>query len=257
MHELQVFNFDGAPVRSVLADGELRWVAKDVAEKLGYKWKGIATVAHVPEEWRGVYSVQTPSGDQEMITLSEQGLWFFLGRSDKPLALPMQKWVAGEVLPSLHKTGSYSLRNPISEVDRVASMTGQWLETLSGKTLEIEAKVGAVESVVSEQSDRLTKVEERQKQIDPQAIEERMHQLQRIKAELVEKTKDQPQAITHPAFWRALKNLLRISSFTNRAALTVEMMDQAISYARNWSYERGVMPPGLFGPDGAPEGGNA
>ncbi|MFB8829081.1 Bro-N domain-containing protein [Azotobacter sp. CWF10] len=48
-----------------------------------------------------------PSGVQDMAVLSEQGMYFFLARSDKPTALPMQKWVAGEVLPSIRKTGSY------------------------------------------------------------------------------------------------------------------------------------------------------
>ena len=94
-------------VRVVEKDGDPWFVAKDVCEALGYQWKASATVGHVPEEWRGVYSVQTPSGEQEMLTLSEQGLYFFLGRSDKPAALPFQKWLAGDVLPSIRKTGSY------------------------------------------------------------------------------------------------------------------------------------------------------
>lgn len=89
------------------AKGEPWFVGKDVASALGYEWKGIASIKHVPEEWRGVQSVQTPSAEQEMLTLSEQGLYFFLGRSDKPKALPFQKWLAGEVLPAIRKTGKY------------------------------------------------------------------------------------------------------------------------------------------------------
>ena len=44
-----------------------------------------------------------------MLMLSEQGLYFFVARSDKPRALPFQKWLAGEVLPSLRRTGRYAL----------------------------------------------------------------------------------------------------------------------------------------------------
>ena len=99
----------GAKVRTVLIDGEPWFVAKDVCEALGYYWNGKKTVAHVPEEWRGVGSVPTPTGNQELIIFSEQGLYFFLGRSDKPAALPMQKWVAGEVLPTIRKTGGVYL----------------------------------------------------------------------------------------------------------------------------------------------------
>lgn len=42
-----------------------------------------------------------------MAVLSEPGLYFFLGRSDKPKALPFQKWLAGDVLPTIRKTGRY------------------------------------------------------------------------------------------------------------------------------------------------------
>lgn len=107
---IQVFSAETfGSVRVVENGGELFFVAKDVAEALEYTWKGIATINHIPEEWRGVYSVQTPSGEQEMLTLSEQGLYFFLARSDKPKALPYQKWIAGEVMPSIRRTGNYSI----------------------------------------------------------------------------------------------------------------------------------------------------
>ena len=88
MNELSIFNYGKDEVRTVLIDGEPWFVAKDVAETLGYKWNGNKTIGHIPEEWRGVESVSTPTGNQELIVLSEQGLYFFLGRSDKssPLA---------------------------------------------------------------------------------------------------------------------------------------------------------------------------
>ena len=86
--------------------GKPWWVAKDVAEALGYRWDA-NLVLHVPIEWKGVKPIHTPSGVQQMIVLSEQGLYFFLGRSDKPKALPLQMWVAGEVLPTIRKTGNY------------------------------------------------------------------------------------------------------------------------------------------------------
>ena len=83
-------------------------VAKDVAESLGYTWQP-AVIKHVPEEWKGIIPCNTPSGIQDMLTLTEQGLYFFLGRSNKPKALPFQKWIAGDVLPALRKTGTYAL----------------------------------------------------------------------------------------------------------------------------------------------------
>jgi prophage antirepressor-like protein len=46
-----------------------------------------------------------------MIIVSESGLYSLIMRSRKPIAKPFQKWVTREVLPSIRKTGSYSLPN--------------------------------------------------------------------------------------------------------------------------------------------------
>lgn len=110
MTQLTPYLFGEKTVRVIQDHKSEPWfVAKDVALALGYQWKGTGNISHIPAEWRGVYSVQTPSGEQEMLTLSEQGLYFFLGRSDKPAALPFQRWLAGEVLPALRRTGRYAL----------------------------------------------------------------------------------------------------------------------------------------------------
>ena len=107
---LPLFEFEGQPLRVHLDEaGEPWFVAKDVALALGYQWNGFKNIQHVPEEWRGVESVSTPSAEQQMLTLSEPGLYFFVARSDKPRALPFQKWLAGEVLPSLRRLGRYEL----------------------------------------------------------------------------------------------------------------------------------------------------
>jgi len=106
---VKAFAFEGAAVRVELIDGEPWFVAKDVAEALGYVWNGSARIEHVSEKWRGVTSAVTPFGTQEMAVLSEQGLYWFLARSDKPAALPFQEWIAGEVVPSIRRTGQYSV----------------------------------------------------------------------------------------------------------------------------------------------------
>jgi prophage antirepressor-like protein len=128
MSEL-TYNFNGRGIRATVQDGEPRFVAKDVAEALGYVWNGTARIAHIPEEWRGVTSVVTPSGTQEMAVLSEQGLYFFLGRSDKPAALPFQKWIAGEVIPSIRRTGSYTASG--AKRGKAKAVTGAYLRELN------------------------------------------------------------------------------------------------------------------------------
>lgn len=110
MSDVKTFFFRGDEIRVFPApNGEPLFVAKDIAVALDYEWSGNKTVGHIPEEWKVVESVSTTFGQKETICLTEQGLYFFLCRSDKPKARPFQKWLAGEVLPSIRRKGSYSL----------------------------------------------------------------------------------------------------------------------------------------------------
>ena len=107
MNELQIFKNNNFSVRTIEDNGEIWFVAKDVVEALGYsEWRN-NLIKSVPEFWKGAKRICTLGGEQEMLCLSEQGLYFFLGRSDKKAALPYQMWIAGEVVPSIRKTGSY------------------------------------------------------------------------------------------------------------------------------------------------------
>ncbi|MFH1155153.1 MAG: phage antirepressor KilAC domain-containing protein [Pseudomonadota bacterium] len=140
MNSLTVFNYGQQHVRTVAINGEPWFVAKDLTEILGYQWNGSARISHVPEEWKGVTSIVTPGGEQEMAVLSEQGVYFFLGRSDKKAALPMQKWIAGDVLPQIRKTGTYNTIDPLQVLNDPASMR-HLLLTYTEKVLVLEETV--------------------------------------------------------------------------------------------------------------------
>jgi prophage antirepressor-like protein len=108
------FAFEGHDVRVELFDGEPWWAARDVAIALGYADSSVASnmsnlVSKVPDKWKGNKPFLTLGGVQEIIALSEQGLYFFVARSDRPAAFPFQEWIAGEVIPSIRKTGAYAV----------------------------------------------------------------------------------------------------------------------------------------------------
>ena len=114
MQTIQPFNFDSQQVRVIQGDdGEPRFVVRDIAVALEYSDSSLSNlnrlVGHVPQEWKGRNPITTPGGAQTVLTLTEQGLYFFAARSDKPKALPFQKWLAGEVLPAIRKTGQYQV----------------------------------------------------------------------------------------------------------------------------------------------------
>lgn len=54
----------------------------------------------------GMTSVVTPSSVQQMLVINESGLYSLTLTSRKPEAKRFKKWVTGEVLPSIRKTGA-------------------------------------------------------------------------------------------------------------------------------------------------------
>lgn len=120
------FRFESIEVRTLLVDDQPWFVAKDIICSLGYaKSSNPARLTeHVPEQWKGVNRIHTLGGSQKLLMLSEQGLYFFLGRSDKAKALPIQMWVAGEVLPSIRKHGRY-----IDQDNKLESLVGLTIGT--------------------------------------------------------------------------------------------------------------------------------
>ena len=123
---LSQFSFQTNAVRTIAENGEIWFVAKDVAQSLEYSSTNMTTIfSAVPEEWKGSKPIATLGGNQKLLMISEQGLYFFLGRSDKPKALPFQKWLAGEVLPSIRKTGSYSVSISKAQQGELATLIAE------------------------------------------------------------------------------------------------------------------------------------
>ena len=114
------FSFESHALRFIPNGDSFSVVAKDVLLALDYAESTLGSISqkisHVPEEWRGLHRMSTLGGIQEMLTFTEQGFYFFVNRSDKPKALPLQKWVAGEVLPSIRRTGTYTLPGAVPPV---------------------------------------------------------------------------------------------------------------------------------------------
>lgn len=104
--EVMPLTFETSRVRVVMIRGEPWWVLADVARVLGYRDASSASrclLAHHKDTHRTC----TPSGTQELIIVSESGLYRLIMRSNKPETERFQEWVTSEVLPSIRKTGRY------------------------------------------------------------------------------------------------------------------------------------------------------
>ena len=106
----RLFNFDAQGVRVVGSWESPRFVAKDVCDALGLVWKGSGnsgSLENLDEDEKGVATVDTLGGPQELGTVTESGLYALIFRSRKPSARLFRRWVTSEVLPAIRRTGSY------------------------------------------------------------------------------------------------------------------------------------------------------
>jgi len=112
MNDLQVFkNEQFGTVRTAMVNDEPWFVGKDVAICLGYKEPTKAAREKVDGEDRGMSKIDTPSGTQEMTIINEAGLYSLILGSKLPTAKQFKHWVTSEVLPSIRKTGSYTVKD--------------------------------------------------------------------------------------------------------------------------------------------------
>lgn len=112
------FLFEGENLIRVVQKGDMPWfVAKDVCEALHIQNHKQA-IQPLDDDERGYVEHTTPGGPQEMLIISEGGMFTLVLRcrdAVKPGTVPhrFRKWVTSEVLPSIHRTGQYTQPSPM------------------------------------------------------------------------------------------------------------------------------------------------
>ena len=106
---IKVFqNKEFGTVRNLIINDEPYFVGKDVAEIFGYRETAKAIRTHVDEEDKGVSVLDTPGGRQQITLINESGLYCLILSSNLPVAKKFKRWITSEVLPEIHRKGSYS-----------------------------------------------------------------------------------------------------------------------------------------------------
>lgn len=134
MNELQIFSSpEFGQVRTVLINDEPWFVGKDVAEALGYSNTKDAIAKHVDDDDKKMGSQNaTPSikdslgRDQYPVFINESGLYSLVLSSKLPTAKKFKRWVTSEILPTIRKTGSYSVKQKVqAEQDKAKEMRAE------------------------------------------------------------------------------------------------------------------------------------
>lgn len=109
MNELKIFeNEQFGAIRAMERGGEVWFVAADVCRALELG-NSRQAVIRLDDDEKGVISTDTPGGKQEMNIVNEPGLYSLVLGSRKPEAKAFKRWITHEVLPSVRRTGTYSV----------------------------------------------------------------------------------------------------------------------------------------------------
>lgn len=103
---LSLIKFDAHEIRMVGTADRPEWIAADVCEVLGVKNVSDA-VGRLDSDEKGIVNTDTPSGVQEILTITEPGLYKLLSRSRKEVGKRFSRFVFHDVLPCIRKHGCY------------------------------------------------------------------------------------------------------------------------------------------------------
>ena len=131
-----IFQFHSTEVRTVDRDGQIWFVASDIAKALNYA-DAVHLTRVLDEDEAALHNVETRSENgtlqtREVTIISESGLYHALLKSRKPQARPFRRWVTQEVLPAIRRSvgygGSASARDPLDLKEPIEALHKFWEE---------------------------------------------------------------------------------------------------------------------------------
>ncbi|HHF7727768.1 BRO-N domain-containing protein [Klebsiella pneumoniae] len=143
-----VFSFESqADIRAIIIDGAPWFIALDVCHALGIANNRDALLKLDDDEKNTVALTDGKRGNPNTLIISESGLYTLILRcrdAVTPGTIPyrFRKWVTGEVLPQIRKTGRY-VREELSQADKARmlaqEMTSSMLPAIMD-ALQVEQK---------------------------------------------------------------------------------------------------------------------
>lgn len=111
-HLQDIMYISNQHVRTVIINGEPWFVAKDVCDILDIKNPSDTLRKNLSDWEKGVDTIYTLGGPQQMGIVNESGLYHLIFISRKPEAEAFRRWVTQDLLPTLRKTGRYEIGTP-------------------------------------------------------------------------------------------------------------------------------------------------
>lgn len=160
MDEIKIFNSkEFGSVRTISIEEEVWFVGKDVCEAFG-DTNHKRSLANIDDSDRRVSKIETAGGKQNMVIINESGLYSLLfqmqpqrakgvSQNEPPIEERIQKlkrfkkWVTGEVLPAIRKTGGYG--KPMTTAEQI-KLLAQGNTELNERVEKVEDKIYNLEN---------------------------------------------------------------------------------------------------------------
>ncbi len=146
--ELEVFNGGFGKLRTVVENEDVWFLAKDVSDILEYR-NAPDMVRNLDADEKLVRTVCVSGQNRGVNFINESGLYHAVIQSKKPEAKKFRKWVTSEVLPSIRKTGGYTVvPKTYAEALRLAADQSEQLEQQKAQLTLQAPKVEFAEAVM-------------------------------------------------------------------------------------------------------------
>lgn len=140
---LQIFKHkEFGRIRVIMRDGEPWFIGNEVASVLGYADPRRAIYTHCK------YAILLKQGDAPLLNLPSRGIniipesdiYRLIMKSELPNIEGFQDWVCSEVLPSIRKTGSYSLKDSLPDFTKPAEAARAWADQYEQRQIAEKAR---------------------------------------------------------------------------------------------------------------------
>lgn len=152
IQDIKVFNCELGSIRVIIDNNEPLFMASDLCQVLEYK-NGRDTINRLFPKGVAKYYTPTNGGNQLLSYLTEPQMYKLIMRSNAKNAEAFQDWICNEVLPSIRKTGSYSIQQQLPKTYGEALLEAGRLaienERLLTQAKENQPKVEAFNELMS------------------------------------------------------------------------------------------------------------
>lgn len=141
--DLELFTYAGAVHVRVIRDdeGEPWFVLADLCRALGLSNTTMVADRLLNDGLNRIEVTDSLGRAQQVLIADEQNMYEVVLRSDKPEAVAFRRWITGEVLPAIRKTGTYS-RYPAAPTALPSKKElAQWVIQAEERAEAAEAKV--------------------------------------------------------------------------------------------------------------------